>query len=112
MERVLRQERLAELWIAQPAIVVLVKASHEQSDLVIVDFQSEVFKSMDQILDSCWTCSWLIKDPEGINQVEIRFQTELYLDLLNILLKLELILEDVVYVSIGWALASCIITFA
>ena len=53
MERVLRQERLAELRIAQSTIVVLVKASHEQSDLVILDSQSKILKSMNQVLDAC-----------------------------------------------------------
>ena len=112
MERVLWQKRLAELWVAQSSITILVKASHEQSDLIIVDFQAEVFEPMDQVLDACWPSTWFIKDPEGINQVEICFQAELYFDLLNILLKLKLVLEDVVYVSIGRALASCIFTFA
>ena len=53
MEGVLRQERLAEFRIAQSTIVVLIKASHEQSDLVILYCQSKVLKSMNQVLDAC-----------------------------------------------------------
>ena len=44
MERVLWQEGLAELGVAQLSIVILVKASHEKRDLVVGDFETKVFE--------------------------------------------------------------------
>ena len=43
MERVLGQEGLAELGVAQLAVVVLVEARHEKRHLVIADMQAQLF---------------------------------------------------------------------
>ena len=81
--------------------MVLIKAGHEQADLVVGHLEAQVFQAMDQILDVCGACTRFIEDPEGINQVKVSLQTQRNLDLFNVFLKLKLILEDIVDVVVS-----------
>jgi len=47
VEGVLGEECLAELGVAQLAVVVLVEASHEERNLVIGNIKAEFFKPVD-----------------------------------------------------------------
>lgn len=51
MEGVLREKGLAELTVAQLAIVVLVESYHKQSYLVTSDLETKCFKSINQVFD-------------------------------------------------------------
>ena len=88
MERVLGQEGLAELGVAQLAVVVLVEARHEERHLVIADMQAQLFQTLDHVLHASRARARLVEDPESVDEVEVSFETELNLDLLYVVFEL------------------------
>ena len=67
MEWVLWQKGLTELRIAKLSITVLIKTCHEKLDFIVSDLETQIFKPMDQVLDTSRTCARLIKDSKGVD---------------------------------------------
>jgi len=97
LEVTVRQEELAELGVAQQAILICVVAHEDQSGLVlknaVVRELCEVQKIKDEFLRSYVTSLSLIKDLESLEQIEVLLLRELTLHLLNLLLDEHLVLQ-------------------
>ena len=58
---------MAKLTIANPLIVVLVKANHEQGNLIVCDLKTQCLKPVDDVSDTCESTARLSEDTEGVN---------------------------------------------
>ena len=96
LEVAVRQEELAELGVAQEAVLVYVVAHEDQSSLVLKDAVArelrELQKIKDEFLGSDMASLSLVKDLEGLKQIEVLLPSELALHLLNLFLDEHLIL--------------------
>ena len=83
MERVLREESLAEFCVFEQLIKVLIESLHEQRQLLDRYIQANLSEPCSDVINADSVETVFREKSESINEVEISLETQLNLDLFN-----------------------------